>query len=184
MIKSRKDLKTAGIINAILIVAAFIVGVIILFMAETILWKINILFTLAALVFAFYYAFFGYKKDVAKGYKGFMIFYVATTLINIVGDIAGTIELGYTSYLSTILLAIVFICVVILAFTKDLKKTISTILGVIILVVKAIILIRSLVGPSYGVAYRLQNILDIVLAMLACFFVITKYIDKDLRGTT
>jgi len=124
-------------------------------------------------IFSMLYCLYGYKKDAAKYFKMFCVSFsislIVRTILNIEqGDIAGAI-----------LAAIAVICLLILAFAKDLGKTKSyTLCGITFAVLIANVIVQAVSGKALtGAVSRL--IIGLTLAVM----IHAKYKDKESRGS-
>ena len=72
-----ENLKKVGYVNAVLIIVAIVLRAIIIPTAPTLI-KIDAIACILALISGLVYCLNGYKKDVAKYYKAFMILYLVS----------------------------------------------------------------------------------------------------------
>ena len=169
------NLKKTGYFNATLIVIAIILRVIVIPTAP-ILIKIDSIACLLALISGLVYCLNGYKKDVAKYYKAFMILY----LISNISSIAMSI-LHASNIILIIANAVIIICVAFLALGKDLGEKKSNSFALVVLAINAIKLIYNIVAnPTVGTVRG--GITSLILACILCMFVSAKYADKASRG--
>ncbi|MBQ0026153.1 MAG: hypothetical protein KBS79_02135 [Lachnospiraceae bacterium] len=143
--------------------------------------QVGSLFALGALVFAAYYVFAGYTKDAAGFYKVYTGIFGLSLLVALIDAIVeGTHALGISC--TAIALAII----VVLLFVKNLGKTVSLTLCVVLLAACAFVLV-NFIGANDGSPIGILNMLHSIVLMILAFmqFVITfaKYIDKKERGT-
>lgn len=178
-----ENLKTTGIINAALIVLTIILRLISFFEMSALI-KIDVIVCIISLIFGLLYSLFGYKKDVAKYYKTFMILYVLSSLISVLVPIIDTINgnITITNIAFAIFGIIILICACMLAFGKDLGKGKSTNLFLIVLSICTIKILWNLVIES-PLAYSSASFAYLIQAFIVCVLVTGKYKDKQARGS-
>lgn len=180
-----ENLKTAGIINTITI--GFVIFLrLSLFNQYSMLNKIETIICCIALLYGVYYSLGGYKKNAASYYKAFMVMYLISSIFSLISNIEKLIQeniLGFN--LKTIIgfsSVLIIICLFVLSFVKDLKKTKSTIISYLLLIINVVKLVFSLIY-SNSIIYIASDVSNLLLAIILCVFVSVKYIDKENRGT-
>ena len=186
-----------GILNMLLVAACVAGCIYTLFAGMGTYYTIAAGVELLALVFSVLYFFFGYKKDAAKYYRLFMLFYAFTYVAEIfagifeyknTGTIGVTQKVSYTIIVSMILYGNALI----LAVGNNIGKTASYILcGINIfayaLPVLAVVIpgleIVSFESRAVASASIILYVTWLILAFNALLMTIAKYHDKDLRGT-
>ena len=169
------NLKKVGYFNALLIVIAIILRAIIIPTAPTLI-KIDAIACILALISGLVYCLNGYKKDVAKYYKAFMILYFVSNISSILMSI-----LHASNTILIIANVIIIICVAFLAFSKDLGEKKSNSFALSVLAINAIKLIYDIVASPAAGTVR-GGITSLILACILCMFVSAKYADKASRG--
>lgn len=180
------NLKKTGYFNAILIVVAIAFQIRALFRADALITdRIFYGLFIVGLIYGLIYVFSVYKKDAAKYYKSFMIIYAVLSIYSIISKICNNNAIGLktvSSFLTTILSIISTICIIILAFAKDLGKTKSYSVALANLF---IILISTILGFIFNSTFitKVEVWLPrIMLSIITYIFVCAKYIDKESRG--
>ena len=179
------NLKKAGYFNAALIVIAIAFQVKALFNANALLTdKIFYILYIVGLVSGLIYSLSGYKKDSAKYYKSFMIIYALLSTYSIVSKIVNNIAIGMELFhiATTILSVIADICIIVLAFTKDLGKSKSY-----SLIITNLVIILGSTVLGFIVSEGFINLVEIwlplvMLSIIAYIFVCAKFADKEARG--
>ena len=143
---------------------------------------------IVAIIFGLYYFFNGYKKNAAVYYKLFMAFFILDFGFSM---FYGMINSLYDMY-SAILDLVCFTCIVLLYCGKDLGKTKSSALAIIIVATRIIKLVISLTVYSKATidmfsimglfTLMIKSITNVLLAGSAGLMVYGKYKDKEARG--
>ena len=174
---TRKQLKIAGIINTILIIAAIVLS----FVYKTSdTWGIIIKVAgIVALLAGGVYAVTGYQKDSSDFYKIFMVIYAIHLALFIISGIKNSIDSG-DSFVPVIINFIVLVVALVLAFAKDLGKKESFRMAILIFAFQLVnFIFIIIVNPKYIIPF----FVELVLTCLTSLFVAAKYTDKDIRGT-
>ena len=174
----REHLKSAGVVNTVLIADIFICQIVQLCMPCPLFEKLKTVCFMATLVFGLFYAFSGYKKNAAKFYKTFMICYAVSVLMSAVNAISRGSGHMISIGISCITLCAVFL----LAFAKDLGRERSKFTGYFILVLSIVNIIVTAVDIG-GFPAIIGAIEETALAAIACVFISAKFADKNKRGS-
>lgn len=176
--------KKTIVFNSILIVIVLVFRIINLFSGYINIYDyvINIS-DILGLLLGLVYAIYGYKKNEAKYYKGYIIAFFISCLIDVACEIPYIGTLKYSSMFSTIANFIRVIPLFLLAFVKDLGKRNSTICSYIVLALSLFILGRTTVLYADDIDYIGICLSETVMAVIECIFINEKYKDKDSRGT-
>ena len=175
------NLKKTGIVNSILIVIALVLRVKNIGKMSGIA-IVDAIVCAAGLVFGLLYCLNGYKKDVAKYYKGFMYLYVLDSIISFVAILTlfGFDSTNGINYVHAIHITIL-ICACLLAFVKDFGEQNSKTAAFIILVLNGIKLFNDILsGALAKVDYA--SLAIFVQAIIVYVLVSHKYADKASRG--
>lgn len=138
-----------------------------------------------ALVCGLIYAFSGYVKASAAGYKLFMSLYAVSTLFSLANIYYEIVEHMTSAKMSggqiiiLVVSALISVCVLLLATVKNLGKKKSFYLSYSVILLNIILFIRSLIITPDYIIVTLSNL---VIAGVMCIFVNAKYIDKASRG--
>ena len=133
--------------------------------------------TIVALLSAFIYLFNGATKDEATYYKIFMAFFALSEL----GIVALASSAGM---LDSVINAVCYGLVIIMAVKRDLGKKISLILCAAIVAIRIYGVVEMfLPGSHLGALNIIHAIAELVLAVVFAACVIGKYRDKARRGT-
>ena len=171
--------KKLGAFNVLLLIVAFAACIIALEELALPVSLVRIAFQMIAIAFAFFYAVYGYKKNVARYYKEFLIVLGASRLVMVIVGIIEAKALGIGVGVSTVLFAVSFVLAAILAFVKDLGKTKSlcAVLAMLVLdVVNEVILL-----VKFGDVF--SAVIVLAVSFVAVEFVFAKYADKAERGS-
>lgn len=178
-----KNLKKAGIFNSILILIATILCIINLFTVRSFfgVYVLNVSLV-ASLVSGMIYSCYGYKKDVANYYKGFMVLFFIAILADCICEIPYLSSSTYSSMISTIANFARLIPLFLLAFVKDFGKKRSTICAYLVFALGLFILCRTFIFYSNDLEYITIGLSEIASAAVGIILVNEKYADKESRG--
>lgn len=174
-----KNLKQAGIFNATLIVLGIVYDIVRLFSVSNAYALIAIVLQILAYCAALNYAFKGYKKDAAKSYRHFLYAFG----LSIIATMISTSMRGKAPVRANIYAFISLVCVMALAYTKDIGKTRSYIFAIVALAFSVISLLDQLINSGLALRGLLVTLSEFILSMVLFVFVIAKYRDKQERGT-
>lgn len=183
-----KNQKSQNVITISLITIAFITQIMSLSVKENaIVDKILNFAFIIGLASAFYYVLVGYKKDVSKYYKLFMIIYALASLWNALStyfySLSSPIQLtGIIKFVCLGLPLISALFIFILAFVKDLGKKKSLIFAIINFIAVFSVTLLGIIMLNNTTQYYGVHIGNVCLALIALLLVIGKYVDKDSRG--
>ena len=183
----KNNQEKANVFNTVLSVLAIVFTSRLLFDAGyTVMDRIASVAFIFGLLSGLLYIASGYKKNANGYYKGFMIIYALQSVYAVIAKLCHDLAFGlYTPFviIPAVCMGIAAVCVVILAFVKNLGVSKSLALAAVNFwvstggAVLAMILVK-------GFAARPQLWLPfITIAALAFEFVIEKYVDKEARGT-
>lgn len=168
-----KNLKKVSIFNTVLIVITIVLLAIQIATSSFTSKKIESILQIVALLYGLYYALTGYKKISAIGYKVFMIIYALCSVT----------PLFRSTDIFTIIISVLETgCALLLAFGKNLGKSISTTLACVILILAITKIVRSALVLFSALNY-VTVVSGLLLAFIVLVFVSTKYADKASRGT-
>lgn len=145
---------------------------------------IEIIASLLALAAGFLYLVLGYKKNVALYYKLFMIFSLASYVLNVTNLIMSE---GSLTWWYALISVVALVFMTLLAFGKDLGVNKTYTFVIVLLVCKIIVIARIVfLGVDYfGDIYNMFLITEIcrfILGITTGFLAIGKYTDKQERG--
>lgn len=157
-------------------------------------YKIAAASEMIALVFSVLYYCFGYKKDAAKYYRMFMLFYAFTYIAETFASIIDYDAIGVSDKVSLTLVVsmILYGNTIVLAVGKDIGKAISYAICAVNVIfyalpVLAVLLpdmeIISFESPEIKYASIILYCTWLVLALNAFIMTMAKYTDKARRGT-
>ena len=172
-----KNLKQAGIFNTALIVVGLAYDVFNLFNARNVYNVIAVVLQIVAYCFALNYAFKGYKKSAAKSFKMFLYAFA----LSMITTMAYTLINGKAPMHSTVFAAIRLVCVVILAFGKDLGKTKSYALAGTSLLFATISVVKQLTNDVSLARQLITSLSAFILSAVLFIFIVAKYKDKESR---
>lgn len=184
---SKENIQNYKKLNAIIVALLFIcLGVSICYFAMghslditiVILSIVNIVTCIVGLIYALY----GYKKDVAKYFKAFMLFFCVSNLSQVIIDLITTKSMDFGSNISGVLRTVICVITLILTFAKDLGKSTSMGLAYTMLITGVVNVLRILVLYNNDLLLTIINIGDLLMIIIGFLFVIEKYIDKASRG--
>lgn len=177
------NLKKAGYVNAVLIIAAIVLRVINIGKMSGIA-IVDALVCAIGLLSGLIYSLNGYKKDAAKYYKVFMLLYAVDSLISFVAILslygisfssANQINLIHAIHL------VILVCTCLLAFAKDFGKSNSKTAAWVILILTGIKLINDITTGAI-VSVDFASLAIFIQAIIAFVLVSHKYADKEARG--
>ena len=179
-----KNIKKVGIFNSILLALSIILMIVYFFNIEyTLVYFIYDILCFASIISALIYATKGYKKDAAKYYKAFFFLYALYTLFSTVAAVYSTLTRDYEKvFTNEILLGLVAIDAFVLAFGKDLGKKKSIGFACAMLILQLISSFRVFILYPDRITILITYFVRIVIACIACTFVVAKYADKESRG--
>jgi len=141
---------------------------------------VNYLTYFCATGYAMIYCASGYGKKAASFFLGVVMLFIVAAVFSVVTS-AITVKMT-GSILPLALFAIIAVCLVLLAAVKNLGKTYSLTLGLIVLVCSLFYLFYALLQFSFR---TLQvPFANAVLAVIFFLMIVAKYRDKTARGTT
>ncbi len=169
--------KKVGVFNALLLVIAAAFAIYRFTVpTQNVMILIRDAVYLISVVFGFLYALLGYRKNAAVYYKLFMVTFAVFAILVFVADIDGS----YSFIM--IFRAIVAVCALILAFSKNLGKDRSK-LTVYIALASQFIYSVIKVYENFGAFRKFATVfMHLVIVCVACVFVLAKYADKQARG--
>lgn len=173
----RKHLKAAGVVNTVLIADVFACQIVRLCIPGTVLEKIKTICVMVTLLFGFFYAFFGYKKNAAVYYKTFFIMYAVSILLSAISNITQ----GSGHVIGMCISLITLCAVVVLAFAKDFGRERTKFTGYFILALALINIVITAINIG-GFPVVIGAVEEAALAAVACVFIGAKYADKNRRG--
>ena len=147
--------------------------------------KISAAALIIALTSGLLYIVSSYKKNANGYYKGFMIIYalqsVYTVIAKLCHDLANGMNLPFM-ILTAVLMVVIAVCIILLAFVKNLGASKSLKLAAINFWVSTVSAVIGIV--FHGAATRLPEFMltPIIISVLAFVFVSAKYADKEARG--
>ena len=174
-----KNLKQAGIFNTALIIIGIVYDVVRIFSISNTYSLIAIVLQLFAYCAALNYAFKGYKKDAAKSYRHFLYAFA----LSIIATMISASMRGKAPMRANICAFISLVCVMALAYTKDIGKTRSYAFALVALASSVINLAGQLIRSGLTYKGLLVTLSEFILCMVLFVFVIAKYRDKQERGT-
>ena len=143
-----------------------------------------------AIVFGLYYFFKGYKKNAAVYYKLFMAFFLLEFVLSVLAGMTSS-RVQY-EYLPAIADLTTLVSISLLYFGRDLGKTRSSVLAIIIVICRIVMLVltftasaqdmNDLFARSGVIIYVIRLLTDVLLAGSAGLMVYGKYVDKESRG--
>ena len=176
--------------NLIVIAALIVIALVIEIMGvidgnglvtDKILNGILVIGLLAGLV----YLYTGSVKGSAKYYKVFMIIYAIELVYSVVAGICYSNALaawGAADIIGLVLTAVSAVCIIVLAFGKDLGKKKSVLFALLNLILVCVnTLIGIFVFGNLASHYSIY-IGNVILAVVTFLFVLNKYADKKARG--
>ena len=179
-----KNLKQAGIFNLVLIVVAIVLEVVGIIGSDCIFidYALSVAKVLSLLSGSLY-ALYGYKKEAAKYYKGFMFLYFVSVLISIYGEITYLDYIEWSSsMLSTYANFARFIPILLLTFIPNFGEKKSKICAYILFGLSLFIFARAVILYGSSVLYVANWLSEVAASAIACIFVNEKYADKTSRG--
>ena len=181
----KNNQEKANVFNTVLAVLAIVFTSRELFADGTVMDKISASVFILGLLSGLLYIASGYKKNANVYYKGFMIVYALQSVYCVVTKLCRNLPGGMDvlRIITTVCLIIAAICVVILAFNKNLGVSKSLALAAVnffAIIVRVAIVIFFMEGTIVLPGFWFTKI---ITAALAYEFVIGKYVDKEARGT-
>ena len=180
-----KKILTIVIVGTAIFCAAFDVYAAVMF-SEDAMGIFSNLVCLAGIVMAIIYVFKGYKKEAAKYYKLFLIFFTTTAFVNclVVEEMHELKAYQAAPYV------VIFGCLCVLCAAENFGKTKSLIFACLILVEALTILIATLkFFPGIVNGGAAVNTLEVSrasvcsqMSVILVASVIAKYMDKEARG--
>ena len=180
------DKKTKGLNALIVILLVLTLGITVFRMTKptSVAFKyVQCSIVVLSVLSGFAYALGGYKKNAAKFYKGFMLFFCIESLVQLIYDVLSSSAISATSPISSIFATIVCVNLCIITFATDLGKKTTVSLAYSVLAVLLINAVRMFVLYSSNIMLLCNYITQVILAVIACMFVAEKYADKTARGT-
>lgn len=178
-----KNIKKASITNSILVIVIAILRLS-QFNIMTTLEKVESIICMLTLLFGVFYILAGYKKDSVYYYKTFIFLYAICVIVSFFVPFRSLIinEMFIDSIIMAICILLIFICILALAFVKNLGKEKSFKLAYLILALNIVKLLTYLIAQPtlLMISFVFSHIL---LACILCIFIVCKYNDKFLRGT-
>lgn len=142
------------------------------------LYIVESISNLLALIYAFFYLINGYKKDYATYYKVAMLVNAANALV-----VTALSSNENTKYISIISCAICFGAILTLALAKNLGKNTSLALCLIVVVLRTMGLISCFMANATVDIVLILLLSQLVLALVILLATIAKYVDKQERNT-
>lgn len=185
-------MKVISVINALLVLICAAGCVYVCTSGSGTYFIVSAVVEFLALVFSVLYYVFGFRKDAAKFYKLFMLFYASTYLVELLAAIIGKSELSVLTDASTTIIfsMILYGNTLLLAVSKDLGKKASLGLCIAGVVCYALPLAGCAVPgfmpfdtPVLWLSCLILFASHFVLALNALIMTLAKYKDKEMRGT-
>ena len=167
------------VLNVALIVIGVAYDIARLFFDNNVYTIIAIALQLVAYCFALNYVFKRYSKKAAESFKMFLYGFG----LSMIATVISTIIAGRAPLSANIQTIIRIICIVILAFVKDLGKTKSYALSCIIFVLSTYNIISQMINTNFDFKGLIMSLCGFILSTLLCIFVFAKYREKESRGT-
>lgn len=177
-----KNQRKIAIFNSILIIIALIYGIssLISYKLDTLRLVTSIAASLA-LVSGFIYSASGYRKSAHYFYSLFMFLFAISCCIQVV---IGYLDVPTTiNYFKMFTGAVSFIVLMILAFGKNLGVGKSAKFAFIIFGLNFIVFVAELASINENPAAFAFRFEELVLSILVLIFVISKYDNKEARGS-
>ena len=177
-----KNQKKIAIFNSILIVIALIYGIKSLFTYE--LETLRLVASIAAslaLVSGFAYSASGYRKAAHHFYSLFMFLFAISCFVEVVIGYQG--EPTTMNYFKMFTGAVSFIVLMVLAFGKNLGVGKSAKFAFIIFGFNFIVFVAELATINDNPAAFAFHFEELVLSILVLIFVVSKYDNKEARGS-
>ena len=175
------NLKKAGIFNTALIAITLVLQIYQMFVTNYIptFEFINDVIVIVALMFALFYSFYGYKKSVAKYYKGFIILTFITFTISAVSHVQYFANAKFNAFASIARV----IPIALLAFKKDFGRKNSVICALVTFILTFAMFIESFIQVSSYPVLIILSFNRVLISSIVLLFVEAKYDDKEARGT-
>ena len=186
----KEDLKSTAI-NIGLIVFGILLQIIgFLFSDGLITDKVLNAALIVGLIAGIMYVRGGYRKNAAIYYKTFLIIYAAEVLYSVIAEVfrilasfsAFSTAQKVFAIAAVVLRAGAAVCILILAFRKDLMKKKSMLLATTHLMTVWVATILEIIAFRDFSQYYSIYLGGLLLSVLAYRFVVDKYADKDARG--
>lgn len=138
--------------------------------------------SLAAICASLMYLFYGYKKNAASYFRGFMIAYALSQLAGLV--IAG--QNAEKTGLGVLLVGAVYGPVLVMAVAENLGKKKSYTLCAIAVLLQIGVLVGAIItrgSANVGGLFLMRGYMQLTLAVSMMLMTVAKYEDKSARGT-
>ena len=182
----KNNLEKINIFNVVLAVLAIVFTSRKLFAADALVTdKITAAAFIIALTSGLLYIACSYKKNANGYYKGFMIIYALLSVYNIVSKLYHELAVGMNVSLiiiTTVCVTVGAVCIVLLAFVKNLGVSKSLKLAAVNFWVSIGSAVIGMIFTKGFVASPQIWLSTIIIAALAFVFVSAKYADKEARG--
>ena len=194
MVKTMEKKNGLGIVMPLIALMGLVAGIIgnlylLSFEESAPYLQIAAVFIILAMIAALVYVFGGFKKRGAKYYSLFIYLFALSEFVSIIFAASIAEEDTSKSLVGVILRVALFGILLVLASAKDLGKTKTYTLGIILLVTDLVMFIASLVmnftgnGSSTGVIFAIRTGSNLFLSFSLLVMMIEKYADKASRGS-
>lgn len=185
MLNGKKPLNNALLIVTLIFLAAGAV-INIQGIGSGFLISVGSIFTILALLAAFYYILRGFTKNQAWAYKTFVYCFLAVVLF----ELAILSEYEISAF-TVIICAVSLVLITAAAFVKDLGETKSVVICSAIALIFIIELVQMLIslpaflrsGSTVGTSLAIRAFSNLILSATFGLATIGKYFDKESRGT-